>query len=181
VVGVTLFFVAHLAGFYALALALGSTLLLALAFYLWIAVFNMMIVAQCWAFANDLYSDEAGQRLFPLLGVGPSVGALAGAAVAKTLIGRVGAMQMMPIAAAILLASAGMSQWGHTRVRAGDAASAALVFVGVGQLGMPVRGIAVVNVMLVAGWVLPARSIVAERARLARGEYTPWKPATPLG
>ena len=134
VVGVTLFFVAHLAGFYALALALGSTLPLALGFYLWIAVFNMMIVAQFWAFANYLYSDEAGQRLFPLLGVGTSVGALAGAAVAKTLIVRVGALQMMPVAAVMLLASAGVSQWVHTRevgrAKGGQASEAATRAIG---------------------------------------------------
>jgi AAA family ATP:ADP antiporter len=56
-------------------------------------------------------------------------------------------------------------------VRAGDVASAGLVFFGVGQFGMPVRGIAVCNVMLVTAWLLLARSIVAERARLERGEH----------
>ena len=115
VVGVTLFFAANLAGFYTVGLTVGSTLPLALGFYLWIAVFNMMIVAQFWAFANDLYSEEAGKRLFPLLGLGTSVGALAGAALARALIVRVGALQMMPVAGAIPLTSAGVSQWVHAR------------------------------------------------------------------
>ena len=53
--------------------------------------------------------------MFPLLGLGTSLGALAGAAGAKALIVRVGALQMMPVAAAILLASAGVSQWVHRR------------------------------------------------------------------
>ena len=87
VVGVILFFVANLAGFYALALTVGSTLPLALGFYLWIAVFNMMIVAQFWGFANDLYSEEAGRRLFPLLAL-ELVGSLQ-ARFAKALIVRV--------------------------------------------------------------------------------------------
>ena len=66
----TLFFTAHLAGFYAFGATVGSTLPFALAFYLWIAVFNMMIVAQFWAFANgaNFAPEEAGRRLFPLLG-----------------------------------------------------------------------------------------------------------------
>ena len=142
VVGVTLFFVAHLAGFYALALTVGSTLPLALAFYLWIAVFNMMIVAQFWGFANDLYSEEAGKRLFPLLGLGTSVGALVGAALAKGLIVRLGALQMMPLAAAMLLASAGVSQWVHTReagrATGGQAREAATGAIG-GSAGDAVR------------------------------------------
>ena len=55
-------------------------------------------------------------------------------------------------------------------VRAGDVSSAALVFLGVHQLGMSVRGIAVVNVMLVSAWLLLARAILKEHAWLARGE-----------
>jgi AAA family ATP:ADP antiporter len=57
-------------------------------------------------------------------------------------------------------------------VRAGDVSSAALVFFGVHQLGMPVRAIAIVNVMLVSVWFLLARAILKEHARLARGEHT---------
>ena len=45
------------------------------AFYIWIGVFNMVVVAQFWAFANDLYTTERGKRLFPLVGVGASLGA----------------------------------------------------------------------------------------------------------
>jgi AAA family ATP:ADP antiporter len=45
-------------------------------------VFNVMIVAQFWAFANDMYSDEQGKRLFPIVGVGATAGAAAGAVAA---------------------------------------------------------------------------------------------------
>ena len=115
VVGVTLFFASHLVGLFVLARALGNSLPLALGFYLWVAVFNMMIVAQFWAFANDLYNEADGKRLFPLFGLGTSIGAVAGAAVAKTLISRVGSLEMMPVAAVLLVASAGVAQWAHRR------------------------------------------------------------------
>jgi AAA family ATP:ADP antiporter len=115
IVGVTLFFASHLVIFYLLATTLGSTLPLALGFYLWIAVFNMMIVAQFWAFANDLYTEEAGERLFPLIGLGASVGAVVGAATAKVAIARVGPLAMMPLAATTLVASAAITQWVHRR------------------------------------------------------------------
>jgi AAA family ATP:ADP antiporter len=115
IVYVTLFFTSNLLIFYGVAKTIGSTLPLALGFYLWIAVFNMMIVAQFWAFANDLYSDEAGVRLFPLLGLGASLGAVAGSATARIVIGRVESLTMMPIAAAMLVGSAAITQWVHLR------------------------------------------------------------------
>jgi AAA family ATP:ADP antiporter len=44
-----------------------------------------MIPAQFWAFANELYTVERGQRLFPLVGVGCSLGAWIGARAASQL------------------------------------------------------------------------------------------------
>lgn len=80
--GVLLFFVSHLAIFYALVVH-GRHV--GVAFFLWVGVFNLMIVAQVWAFANDVYTVERGQRLFPLVGVGGSLGAWLGARMASTL------------------------------------------------------------------------------------------------
>ena len=37
-----------------------------------------MVIAQFWAFAADLYTPEQGKRLFPLIGVGSSLGAWVG-------------------------------------------------------------------------------------------------------
>jgi AAA family ATP:ADP antiporter len=113
IISVTLFFASHLLAFYAVGRLLGLSLWFALAFYLWIAVFNMMIVAQFWAFANDLYREEAGKRLFPLLGLGASLGAVAGSGAAAALIPHVGPLNMMPIAVLVLVASAAIVQRVH--------------------------------------------------------------------
>jgi AAA family ATP:ADP antiporter len=115
IIGVTAFFASHLLVFYGLGKGLGPSAPLALAFYLWIGVFNMMVVAQFWAFANDIYSDEAGRRLFPLLGLGASVGAVAGSGIANALIARVGTMGMLLIAVAFLLLSAAATELVHRR------------------------------------------------------------------
>jgi ATP:ADP antiporter, AAA family len=85
VVGAILFFVSNIVLF-----ALGTTLpntdsWLPLVFYLWVGIFNMMVVAQFWAFANDIYDEEQGKRLFPLVGIGASFGAVVGGALAKFL------------------------------------------------------------------------------------------------
>src|SRR5688572_13668226 len=63
----TLFFVAHLVLFVA---ALAAQFRIGIAYFLWLGVFNVMVIAQFWAFANDLYTPEQGKRLFPLIGVG---------------------------------------------------------------------------------------------------------------
>ena len=98
--GVTLFFASHLLIFWALGAA---GFRIGVAFYIWIGVFNMVAVAQFWAFANDLYSSERGKRLFPLVGVGATLGAAMGAGLATALFGGIGPYRLMLIAAAGLL------------------------------------------------------------------------------
>jgi ATP:ADP antiporter, AAA family len=123
VCGVTLFFASNLVIFYVLG---NAGVRLGIAFYLWAGVFNMMAVAQFWAFANDLYTPERGKRLFPLLGVGMTLGALVGSAATKALFGGMGPYTLMLIAAAGLLIPVGLTIWVHFRERAAkrDAAAA---------------------------------------------------------
>ena len=123
-VWVTLFFASHLAMFYAAGAKFGTSRILGLGFYIWIGVFNMMMVAQFWAFSNDIYSEEAGRRLFPLLGLGASVGAVAGSALAKELIRPLGPLALLLVSAAILLVSAAVVQVVHLReTRHGEGAA----------------------------------------------------------
>src|SRR6187431_2444088 len=56
------------------------------AFYIWIGLINVFIVSQFWQFANDLYTEGQGRRLFPLIGVGQSLGAWIGAAAVAPLV-----------------------------------------------------------------------------------------------
>ena len=59
---------------------LGQTgMRLGVAFFIWLGIFNLMIPAQLWAFANDVYTSERGKRMFPLIGLGASLGAYIGA------------------------------------------------------------------------------------------------------
>jgi ATP:ADP antiporter, AAA family len=73
-----------------------------IAFYIWVGIFNVFAVAQLWSFATDLFSEEQGKRLFPLLGVGASVGAVLGAWAAGKLIKPMGPYQIMLLAAFLL-------------------------------------------------------------------------------
>jgi ATP:ADP antiporter, AAA family len=82
-VGVSLFFVFNIELF-ALAVAAGMPYV-GVAFFIWVGVFNMSLVAQFWAYANDIYSKEAGDRLFPMIVIGQTAGAPLGAFVAGRL------------------------------------------------------------------------------------------------
>lgn len=84
VVGLSLFFASHLAAFWLLShtSVRGH---LGLVFFTWVGVFNMMVVAQFWSFANDVYTQEQGKRLFAILGIGASLGSAAGAYITKFL------------------------------------------------------------------------------------------------
>ncbi|HET8937032.1 MAG TPA: MFS transporter [Polyangiales bacterium] len=97
-------------GFFVSNLLVFATLLQAgveigVAFYLWVGIFNNTAIAQLWGFANDLYTPEQGKRLFTVLGIGSSVGAVAGAFIAKRL-ALFGPLPMQLIAAALLVVCA---------------------------------------------------------------------------
>jgi AAA family ATP:ADP antiporter len=120
---VTIFFASHLLIFYALG---SAGVRIGLAFYLWIGVFNMVAVAQLWAFANDLYSNERGKRLFPLVGVGATLGALAGAGLTAFAFAGIGPYRLLLISAFGLLVPVALTIWVHRREGrvAADAAGA---------------------------------------------------------
>jgi AAA family ATP:ADP antiporter len=97
---VTGFFIGCLLLFYALA---QFNVPLAIVFFLWIGIFNLMVVAQFWSFANDVYTKEEGLRLFVIVGFGASLGAVVGARVADRLIEPLGVYQLMLVGAVILV------------------------------------------------------------------------------
>jgi ATP:ADP antiporter, AAA family len=101
---VFLFFISNLVVFAVLA---GSPVQIGLPFFLWVGVFSYTIVAQFWGLAADLCSDEQGKRLFPIIGAGSSLGAVAGARFAKTLVPH-GPQTLMGVAVVILLLCAAL-------------------------------------------------------------------------
>jgi AAA family ATP:ADP antiporter len=108
---VTLFFVSNLIVFVVLGRA---GVPLGVPFFLWVGVFNLALVAQFWAFAADIYDQEQGKRLFAVLGIGSSVGAVAGAALAKALLPW-GPWSLMLLSAGILILCLGISILVHRR------------------------------------------------------------------
>jgi AAA family ATP:ADP antiporter len=72
-VGVTLFFIVCIELF---AVAVAARLpYVGVAFFVWVGIFNMSLVAQFWSFASDIYTKDAGDRLFPIIMIGMTAGA----------------------------------------------------------------------------------------------------------
>jgi AAA family ATP:ADP antiporter len=116
---VTAFFCLNLVGFAAVGL---EGVPVGVAFFLWVGIFNVTIVAQFWSFAADLYTEDQGKRLFAIIGVGSSVGAVAGASIADGLsrLG-LGPFGLMQVAAGVLLVCLGITYAVHRRESDGDA------------------------------------------------------------
>jgi AAA family ATP:ADP antiporter len=115
--GMTAFFISNLVIFYILG---QMKFPLGVVFFLWVGLFNLMVVAQFWAFANDIYTQEQGKRLFAIVGIGSSVGAIFGAAAAGWLFKPIGAYSMMLVAAALLAVCMVLTNWVHYRERDGS-------------------------------------------------------------
>ncbi len=108
---VTVFFVANLVLFWALG-ERGTPL--GIPFFLWVGIFNLTAVAQFWSFAADIYTEEQGKRLFPIIGIGSSIGAVAGAWIADKLF-FLGPFRLMLMAGAVLLLSLVLTYVVHRR------------------------------------------------------------------
>jgi AAA family ATP:ADP antiporter len=96
---VTLFFVANIVLFFLAGLA---RLHVGVPFFIWVGIFNVMIVAQYWAFANDIYTPDQGKRLFAIVGLGSNIGAWLGALWASRLIQYLGPYRLLLVAAGVL-------------------------------------------------------------------------------
>lgn len=53
-----------------------------LPFFVWLGLVSVFLVAQFWSYANDLYTEEQGKRLFAIIAVGGSLGAIFGPKIA---------------------------------------------------------------------------------------------------
>src|SRR5262249_36213177 len=115
-VGVTLFFVACIELF-ASALAAGVPYI-GVAFFIWVGIFNISLVAQFWSFANDLYSEETGKRLFPIIVMGMTAGAPIGSFVAARLFrSGIHPQSILQISALLLTTSVALYLWINRRDR----------------------------------------------------------------
>lgn len=93
------------------------------AFYVYAGAVGVMVTSQFWAYATDLFSVRAGQRLFAIIAFGISVGGLLGAQIAKFLYPWLGADGLMMLSASLFLVSLPLSRLAGNAVPAGARAT----------------------------------------------------------
>ena len=81
-------------------------------FYLWVGMFGVFIVAQFWTFCADIYTEERGKRLLPMIAIGATSGAAAGSWLVAQLLesGLVSIENLLLVATVPLFFSIGLSR-----------------------------------------------------------------------
>jgi len=124
---VTLFCISNLILFNIMNWAGVSVAIMGIVFFIWIGMYNLLIPAQFWGFANDIYTEEEGKRLFPLIAFGASLGGVVGPIVAGKIVPYFGSYGMMLVTSGVLVLCILMTWVIHRRdVREDNAAAAAV-------------------------------------------------------
>jgi AAA family ATP:ADP antiporter len=99
------FFALSFVAFYVAASTLGENDLINRAYYVWISVFSLYHLSVFWTFMSGLYNKEQAKRLFAIIGMGASAGALAGPAVAALFVKQIGNLNLLLIATVMIVAT----------------------------------------------------------------------------
>jgi len=102
--GVYAFFGASFVLFYVGANALSDSVLINKAFYVWLSLFSLFHVSVFWSLMADLFTKTQAPRLFAFIASGASIGTLVGASVTLFLATKIGTLNLMLVAAVILVA-----------------------------------------------------------------------------
>ena len=100
---ITLFFVFCLLAFWVILTYIGT--INGIIFYLWSGIFSLVVIAQFWTFANDVYTAEQGKRLFVLLAFGASAGGVFGPTLSSYMLDLVGLYNLLLVSAGLLSVS----------------------------------------------------------------------------
>ena len=101
--GVYGFFATSFVIFYVGASAVADSAYLNKAFYVWLSLFSLFHVSVFWSLMADLFSKDQAPRLFAFIASGASIGTLAGAALTLVLVQKLGTLNLMLVAALIIV------------------------------------------------------------------------------
>ncbi|HET8819563.1 MAG TPA: MFS transporter [Xanthomonadaceae bacterium] len=116
-------FIACLVGFVPLFAQPGllDTRALGTVFFVWVSVFNLFVVSVFWIFMSDIWAPAQARRLFPIIAVAGTAGALAGPALTRSLVTTLGIAPLLLVSAALLGVSVGcIMLLGHWARRHGE-------------------------------------------------------------
>ncbi|MDA9982962.1 hypothetical protein N9H39_09605 [Gammaproteobacteria bacterium] len=88
-------------------------------FYVWVGMFGVFVVAQFWTFCADIYTNERGKRLLPLIAIGATSGAAAGSWITDLFVksGLVDTKALLLVATVPLFISIGLTRYVDKRVK----------------------------------------------------------------
>jgi ATP:ADP antiporter, AAA family len=99
------FFAANLVAFYLWFKLQADHTWIARTYFVWVSVFNLFVVAAFWSLMADVFTREQAGRLFGFIWAGASTGGLIGPAIDNRLAVPIGAINLLPISAVLLLVS----------------------------------------------------------------------------
>jgi len=74
-----------------------------MAFFLWIAVFNLFAVAVFWSFMADVFSNADAKRVYGYIGAAGTLGAMLGPLLTRALVEAIGIGQLLLVSAGFLI------------------------------------------------------------------------------
>ena len=106
---VYVFFILNLLAFIPAFQAQGtiSPQILGAIFFVWVSVFNLFVVAVFWSFVADIFSADQAYRLFGIVALGGTLGAIAGPLLTKWLVHVIGIAPLLGVSAALLACAVG--------------------------------------------------------------------------
>ncbi|MDP3518456.1 MAG: MFS transporter [Pseudohongiella sp.] len=107
------FFMAQLVVFYILFQSLDgvSEIWAGRVFFVWTSVFNLFVISVFWSLVNDVFRPSQSKRLFGVIAVGGTAGALAGSAITSFLAAGLGAITLLLVSAVLLEVAAWVSRY----------------------------------------------------------------------
>jgi AAA family ATP:ADP antiporter len=102
---VYLFFILNIVLFYIWFNAQQDHTWIARAYFIWVSVFNLFVVAVFWSLMADVFSREQAGRLFGFVAAGLSVGGLCGPLLGQQLAEPIGTINLLLVAAGMLAMS----------------------------------------------------------------------------
>jgi AAA family ATP:ADP antiporter len=111
-----LFFALSLVGFYVVLVGAPQAIgeVSGMVFFVWFSVFNLFATMVFWALMADRFALEQSRRLFGVISVGGTLGAIAGPLLASQLVEPLGTAGLLPVSA-VLLGLAVLAAWAVTR------------------------------------------------------------------
>jgi len=97
------FFAATFIGFYVAGSTLGDNDYINRAYYVWLSVFSLYHLSVFWTFMSGLYNKEQAKRLFSIIAMGASAGAIVGPAIPAFFADDFGTLNLLLIAAVLLM------------------------------------------------------------------------------